>query len=345
TTGSFYKQAGVDIDAGNSFVQKIKPFLKKTERPEVLSRLGHFAALFQLNKLKYENPVLVSCTDGVGSKLKIAIEMNRFDTIGIDLVAMCVNDLLCMGAEPLFFLDYYACHNLNVDNAVAVVKGIAQACSEINCTLIGGETAEMPQVYKKNDFDMAGFSVGIVDRDEIIDGSSVSIGNKIIGLASSGPHSNGYALIHKIVQDAKASLTEKPAGFEKTLGENLLEPTRIYVKTILKLKKEFQIFGMAHITGGGLWENLPRVLPKKCRAILHKDSWPLPPIFSWLQKNGKVPEKEMQRVYNCGIGFMIVVSASEAEEIVNRLKGFKEEAWIIGEIAARKSDDEPISIV
>ncbi|MBI1910052.1 MAG: phosphoribosylformylglycinamidine cyclo-ligase [Deltaproteobacteria bacterium] len=340
-----YKEAGVDIDTGNRFVQKIKPFLKKTERPEVLSRLGHFAGLFQVNKLKYTNPVLVSSTDGVGTKILIAVEMNRFDTIGIDLVAMCVNDVLCLGAEPLFFLDYYASGKLDIEAAATVVRGIAKACADINCSLIGGETAEMPSIYRDGDFDMAGFTVGIVDRDQIIDGSSISIGNKIIGIGSSGCHSNGYSLVRKILKEAKASLKDHPKELKTSLGESLLMPTRIYVNTVMNLKRDFSLHGIAHITGGGLLENLPRVLPAQCRAEIRLSNWPRPPLFTWLQKEGKVEEEEMQRVFNCGIGLMLVVPAPEVEDILQRLKSLQEEAWLIGEIVERKKGEPSLSIL
>ncbi|MDO8462191.1 MAG: phosphoribosylformylglycinamidine cyclo-ligase [Deltaproteobacteria bacterium] len=342
---STYKEAGVDIDSGNRFVQKIKPFLKKTERPEVLSRFGHFAGLFQINTIKYTQPVLVSSTDGVGTKLKVAIEMKKFDTIGIDLVAMCVNDVLCLGAEPLFFLDYYASGKLEVDEAALVVKGIAEACAGINCTLIGGETAEMPTVYNKGDFDLAGFTVGMVNRDQIIDGSSIAIGNKIIGIASSGPHSNGYSLIHKILKDHNVALTDRPKGLNQSLGEELLTPTHLYVNPILNLIKSFSLLGIAHITGGGLLENLPRILPEGCRAEIKLANWPRPAIFRWLQETGNVKEEEMQRVFNCGIGLMLVVPENQAADIVHQLAGQKEKAWVIGDVVARGKGESPLCLL
>lgn len=343
-TAATYKDAGVDIDTAQDFLQKITPLVKKTDRPEVLSSIGHYAGLFALNKDKYKDPILVASTDGVGTKLKLALEMNRLQGLGQDLVAMSANDILCLGAEPLFFLDYLAIGKLNVPRASLILEGIAKACSEVNCSLLGGETAQMPALYRGEEFDLAGFMVGIVDREGIIDGSTIAIGHKIIGITSSGPHSNGFSLIRKIISRKKLSAGKKYVPLTRSLGETLLEPTRLYVKTVLMLKNSFTLHGIAHITGGGLRENLPRILPNRCRGILKKDSWPCPPIFQMLQKWGNVREEEMTRVFNCGIGLMLVVHALDAEPILARLKELNEEAWLIGEIVERKKGDSPIDI-
>ncbi|MFO1464777.1 MAG: phosphoribosylformylglycinamidine cyclo-ligase [bacterium] len=339
-TPSTYRDAGVSIDAGNAFVEAIKPLLKKTKRPEVLTPIGGFAGLFSINKLKYDEPVLVSSTDGVGTKLKLAKDLQSFKGIGVDLVAMCVNDLLCIGAEPLFFLDYYACGKLQVEKAVQVVEGMTESLAAINCALIGGETAEMPGVYQDEEFDLAGFAVGVVNRPEIIDGSGIAIGNKLIGLASSGVHSNGYSLVRKIVADRGLDLHKTYPGFAKPLGQVLLEPTIVYVNPVLKLKKEFPILGIAHITGGGLLENIPRVLPAQSRAVLRRSAWPRVPVFDFLQEQGSVENQEMYRVFNCGIGMVLVVAAKDADEVVSRLKAHGQGAAVIGEIVARGAADE-----
>lgn len=340
-----YKDAGVDIDAGDDFVDKISPFVQKTRRPEVLSSIGHYAGLFALAKDKYKNPVLVSSTDGVGTKVKLALEWDILEGLGQDLVAMSVNDVLCLGAEPLFFLDYYATGKLDVARATRVVKGIAEACAEIGAALLGGETAEMPKIYRGDDFDLAGFVVGIVEKDEIIDGSKVRPGDRIIGVASNGVHSNGFSLVRKIVEKKKLSPDKKYPGMDRPLAEALLAPTRLYVKAVLDLKKNFELRGIAHITGGGLLENLPRVYPETCRAILKKNAWPLPPLFQWLQKWGHIADEEMHRVFNCGIGLTLIVPPSQANELVGALKDRGEQAWILGEIAARGSGDEVIEIL
>ncbi len=339
-TPATYRDAGVSIDAGNAFVDAIKPLLKRTKRPEVLTPIGGFAGLFSINKLKYDEPVLVSSTDGVGTKLKLAKDLQSFRGIGVDLVAMCVNDLLCIGAEPLFFLDYYACGRLDVDKAVQVIDGMTQSLASINCALIGGETAEMPGVYQDEEFDLAGFSVGVVNRREIIDGSGVAIGNKLVGLASSGVHSNGFSLVRKIVADRKLDLHKVYPGFAKALGEVLLEPTIVYVNPVLKLRKEFPILSIAHITGGGLLENIPRVLPSQCRALIRRSAWPRVPIFDFLQEQGSVENDEMYRVFNCGIGMVLVVPPKDADEICSRLNAQGQAASVIGEIVARGSADE-----
>ena len=336
-----YKDAGVNIDAGNALVEALKPMIQRTRRPEVLTGIGGFASLFSINKLKYEEPVLVSCTDGVGTKLKLAQEMNSYQGIGIDLVAMCVNDLLCTGAEPLFFLDYYACGRLDTTRALQVLGGITEACAAIQCALVGGETAEMPGVYQADDIDLAGFAVGVVNRSEIIDGSTIALGNKVVGILSSGVHSNGYSLVRKVVEEAGLDLHRTYPHFQKSLGEVLLEPTRIYVNPLLKIKKQIPLLGIAHITGGGLLENLPRVLPPTTRAALNLRSWTRPAIFDLLQEKGNIPEEEMHRVFNCGIGMTVVVNENHAQDLVDRLRGMGFEAEVIGEIIARRRPEEP----
>jgi phosphoribosylformylglycinamidine cyclo-ligase len=335
-----YKDAGVNIDAGNALVEALKPMIQRTRRPEVLTGIGGFASLFSINKLKYEEPVLVSCTDGVGTKLKLAQELNSYQGIGVDLVAMCVNDLLCTGAEPLFFLDYYACGRLDTARALQVLSGITDACAAIQCALVGGETAEMPGVYHADDIDLAGFAVGVVNRSEIIDGSSIALGNKVVGLMSSGIHSNGYSLVRKVVEESGLDLRHTYPRFQRPLGEVLLEPTRIYVNPVLKVKKQIPLLGIAHITGGGLLENLPRVLPPTTRAALNLRAWTRPPIFDLLQEKGNIPEEEMQRVFNCGIGMTVVVAENNAQDLVDRMRGMGFEAEVIGEIIARRRPEE-----
>lgn len=335
-TAATYKDAGVNIDTANEFIRKIKPLVKKTERPEVLSSIGHYAGLFALNKDKYRDPVLVASTDGVGTKLKLALDWGNLGGLGQDLVAMSANDILCLGAEPLFFLDYFATGKLDVKTASTILEGIARACGEIHCSLLGGETAEMPKIYRGGDFDLAGFIVGIVEKAEMIDGSAIRPGDRVIGIASSGFHSNGYSLIRKIVSGKKLS---------RPLRDLLLEPTRLYVNLVLGLKKSFPIHGIAHITGGGLVENLPRLFPDDCRAVLHLDSWPRPPIFEMIKKWGRVREEEMHRVFNCGIGLMLVVPAEDSDAILSHLHGMKEEAWMIGEIKERKKGALPLEIL
>ncbi len=328
-----YKDAGVDIEAGNHFVDLIKPLVKKTARPEVLTDIGGFGGLFSLNSSKYQRPVLVSATDGVGTKLKLAFQMDKHDTVGIDLVAMCVNDIIVQGAEPLFFLDYLATAKLHPEKAVAIVKGIAEGCKQANCALLGGETAEMPGMYHDEDYDLAGFSVGVVDNDKIIDGSTITKGDHIIGIFSTGLHSNGFSLARKVFLDTmKLDLAATPAGLDKSLGETLLTPTRIYVKSILNLMRDFEIKGIAHITGGGLVENIPRVLPKHCKAVIEKSSWDKPAIFEMLREGGNIPESEMYRTFNYGIGMVLIVSPQDSEDIIGRLAGMEDHACLIGEI-------------
>jgi len=326
-----YRDAGVDIDAGNSFVERIKPIVKKTFRPGVLTGLGGFGALFELPIGRYREPVLVSGTDGVGTKLKLAMEVGRHDSIGIDLVAMCVNDIVVAGAEPLFFLDYYATGKLDVDMATAVVTGIARGCELAGCALTGGETAEMPGMYTEGDYDLAGFAVGIVEKSRLLTPERVAADDVLLGLASSGPHSNGYSLIRKIVQVRQLDL-RTPFG-ETTLGEALLAPTRIYVKPLLALMAEIDIHALAHITGGGLTENVPRVLPKGCDAVIDLDSWPRPDLFQFLQGQGNVLEEEMLRTFNCGIGMVIAVSAGQADQAEQALIAAGETCFRIGHIA------------
>ena len=325
-----YRDAGVDIDAGNALIDRIKPHAARTTRPGVLGGLGGFGALFELPLDRYKNPVLVSGTDGVGTKLKLAIDAGIHDTIGIDLVAMCVNDIVVAGAEPLFFLDYYATGALDIEVASDVVKGIADGCLQAGAALAGGETAEMPGMYGEGDYDLAGFCVGAVEKSAIIDGSAVKAGDALIGLASSGPHSNGYSLVRKIIEVSGADLTADFHG--KTLGETLLTPTRIYVKSLLALRDEVELHSLAHITGGGLPENLPRVLPEGCRAVIDAAAWTRPPVFDWLQENGNVERDEMYRTFNCGVGMVLCVPADQAERAVAFLNARGEEASIIGAI-------------
>src|SRR3954464_10788386 len=326
--GLSYRDAGVDIDAGDALVEAIKPFARRTMRPEVLAGIGGFGALCAIPK-KFRRPVLVSGTDGVGTKLKLAFELDRHDTVGIDLVAMSVNDVLVQGAEPLFFLDYFACGKLKRAVAAQVIKGIARGCELAGCALIGGETAEMPGMYPEGEYDLAGFCVGVVERDEILDGKSIRAGDAILGLASSGPHSNGYSLIRKILE------RERPADPAK-----LLEPTRIYVKPVLKLLKKMPVKGLAHITGGGPTGNVPRILPKKTRAVIRQAAWPRPEVFCWLQRAGKVAESEMYRVFNCGIGMVVVVAGSAASRAASALRAAGETVYEIGSIE-KSSAAEP----
>ncbi|MDI5934279.1 phosphoribosylformylglycinamidine cyclo-ligase [Halomonas kalidii] len=338
-----YKDAGVDIDAGNALVDRIKGVAKRTTRPEVMGGLGGFGALCQL-PAGYREPVLVSGTDGVGTKLRLAMDLGRHDTIGIDLVAMCVNDLVVAGAEPLFFLDYYATGKLDVDIAADVVTGIGEGCAQAGCALVGGETAEMPGMYEGSDYDLAGFCVGVVEKSEILDGSKVAEGDVLLGVASSGPHSNGYSLIRKILEVSGADLDTAIDG--QPLGDALLAPTRIYVKPLLSLIKEsgVAVHALSHITGGGLLENIPRVLPDGLAARIDVSSWPRPAVFDWLQRLGNVDEHEMHRVLNCGIGMVIVVPADKADQARAHLQAQGETVYRIGEITARRGDEEPVRL-
>jgi len=330
--GLSYKDAGVDIDAGDALVDAIKPYAKKTMRPGVLAGIGGFGALFEVPK-KYREAVLVSGTDGVGTKLKLAFDLNRHDTVGQDLVAMSVNDILVQGAEPLFFLDYFACGKLDVQTATTVVKGIAAGCELAGCALIGGETAEMPGMYPDGEYDLAGFAVGAVEKSEIIDGTTITPGDVVLGLASSGIHSNGFSLVRKIIERAKPDLNADFGG--RTLGDALMAPTRIYVKPVLALMETVPVKGMAHITGGGLVENVPRVLGEALTAELDQKSWPLPPLFAWLQEHGGVADNEMHRVFNCGIGMVLIVAADQAAAAQAFLQNAGETVWNIGAIRAR----------
>ncbi len=335
--GLTYKDAGVDIDAGNALVERIKPAVRSTVRPGVMGGIGGFGGLFDLSKVNCQNPVLVSGTDGVGTKLKLAHAIGDHSTIGIDLVAMCVNDILVLGAEPLFFLDYYACGHLDVDQAAEVVAGIAEGCRQSGCALIGGETAEMPGMYSGDDYDLAGFVVGVVDKQQIIDGSAIQPGDALIGLASSGPHSNGFSLIRKVLEKTGADLVQPIPGHNEstpTLGEALLAPTRIYAKPILRLlaTDRAAVHGMAHITGGGLGENILRVIPPSLGIDIDTESWPRPAAFDWLQSAGGISDEEMLRTFNSGIGMVLVVPGDQAEAIQEQLHRSGVDSWLIGEV-------------
>ena len=334
-----YRDAGVNIDAGNAFVDEIKEITKRTLRPEVLSNLGGFGALCGIPS-KYKNPVIVSATDGVGTKLKLAVQLKKHDTIGIDLVAMCVNDLIVCGAEPLFFLDYYATGGLNIITAKSVVSGIGAGCEAAGCALIGGETAEMPGIYTGEDYDLAGFAVGVVEKTEIIDQSKVKTGDIIIGLKSSGPHSNGYSLIRKIIEVTNTDLTS--VFQNSTLGEALLTPTTIYVKRIREVSANVPINSLAHITGGGLLENIPRALPPNAQARINISSWERPAIFNWLQETGNVEESEMHRTFNCGIGMAICIDKKNVEKALTLLNKDNESAMVIGDIVQRPKNEETV---
>ncbi|GAA5104128.1 phosphoribosylformylglycinamidine cyclo-ligase [Orbus sasakiae] len=339
-TSLSYKDAGVDIDAGNALVERIKSVVKETKRPEVIGGLGGFGALCAIPQ-KYKEPILVSGTDGVGTKLRLAMDLNRHDSIGIDLVAMCVNDLIVQGAEPLFFLDYYATGKLNVDVAATVVTGIADGCKQSGCALVGGETAEMPGMYHGDDYDIAGFCVGVVEKSAIIDGSKVQDGDAIIALASSGPHSNGYSLVRKIIEVSGANpATEQLEG--KPLADHLLAPTKIYVKSILNLISQIDVHAIAHITGGGFWENIPRVLPDNTQAIIDEKSWQWPVVFNWLQQAGHVDKHEMYRTFNCGVGLIIALPKSDVAQAIKLLNENGEKAWLLGEIKSSSSAERVV---
>ncbi len=346
TTSLSYKDAGVDIDAGNALVDRIKHVAKRTRRPEVMAGLGGFGALCEL-PAGYKEPVLVSGTDGVGTKLRLAMDIGIHNTIGIDLVAMCVNDLIVAGAEPLFFLDYYATGKLNVDTAAAVVEGIGTGCEQAGCALVGGETAEMPGMYEGEDYDLAGFCVGVAEKSEIIDGSKVAAGDALIGLASTGPHSNGYSLIRKIIEVSNADLSTPMSdgtSSEVTLGQALMAPTKIYVKSLLALISQSQVNALSHITGGGLLENIPRVLPAGTKAVIDTNSWQLPEVFNWLQQQGNVNAVEMYRTFNCGVGMIIAVPADLASVSLDLLAEQGESPWIIGHIAEATDGEERVEL-
>ena len=338
-----YRDAGVDIDAGDRLVENIKPFAKKTLRKGVLAGIGGFGALFEIARARYREPVLVAGTDGVGTKLKLAFELDRHATIGIDLVAMSVNDILTHGAEPLFFLDYYACGRLDVATATQVVKGIAAGCAQAGCALIGGETAEMPGMYSAGEYDLAGFAVGVVEKRRIIDGSRIVAGDVILGLASSGAHSNGYSLIRRIIATKGVDLSADFHG--RALADVMLEPTRIYVRPVLKLLKGIAVKGLAHITGGGLVENVPRVLPAGLVARIERAAWRLPPLFRWLQAEGNIADAELYRVFNCGIGMVAVVAPADAARALKILTATGETVWRIGRIERRRKNAAQVVIV
>ncbi|MDD5383563.1 MAG: phosphoribosylformylglycinamidine cyclo-ligase [Gallionella sp.] len=342
SAGLSYRDAGVDIDAGDRLVENIKPFAKRTMRPEVLNGIGGFGALVEISK-KYREPVLVSGTDGVGTKLKLAFELNRHDTVGIDLVGMSVNDILVQGAEPLFFLDYFACGKLDVEAATEVIKGIAFGCEQAGCALIGGETAEMPGMYPAGEYDLAGFAVGVVEKANIISGADIKAGDAVIGLASNGAHSNGYSLVRKIIERSKPDLNAKFDG-ERTLADCIMAPTRIYVKPLLALMQSLTVKGMAHITGGGLLENVPRVLPKNVVAQLDGKAWYTPKLFDWLREMGNVEPQEMYRTFNCGIGMVVIVDKRDANAALAQLNAAGEPATVIGTIRARRGDEHQTQV-
>lgn len=340
---SKYAEAGVDIDAGNRLVELIKPIVSKTFRSGVITDIGGFAGIFSLKVQDMENPVLVSSTDGVGTKLKIAFMLDKHDTVGIDLVAMCVNDIMVQGANPLFFLDYISMGKLDIGKAQDIVKGIAVGCLEANCSLIGGETAEMPGLYAEGEYDLAGFVVGLADNEELLDGSEVAVGHQLIGIASSGLHSNGYSLVRRVFfEGLKMSVEDYVEDFGRTLGEELLEPTRIYASAISNLRRDFRIYGISHITGGGLIDNVPRMLPTACKAVIQRKSWSPLPIFSYLKEAGQISEQEMLRTFNNGLGLVIVVSEEEADEVLLRLKAMGETACRIGWVESRDDAEEAV---
>jgi len=341
-----YRSSGVDINKANSFVERIKPLIKATARREMMGGIGGFGGLFHLDISKNRDPVLVSSTDGVGTKLKIAQMMDKHDTVGIDLVAMSVNDVVVQGAEPLFFLDYIATGKLQVETTVQIVEGVARGCQEAGCALIGGETAEMPGFYPDGEYDLAGFCVGVVDADKLIDGSEIRVGDLIVGIASSGLHSNGFSLArHVLFEEGKFHPEKKIEGLDECLGLTLLKPTKIYVKSIINLIKNFNIRGIVHITGGGFTDNIPRIVPIPCRAVIRKGSWPIPPIFDLIKKVGGIDEDEMFRVFNMGIGMIIIVAETDHAEIKERLEKLGEKAYTLGVIEKRENNQATVSFV
>lgn len=341
-----YSEAGVDIDAGNRFVELIKPIVGKTYKSNVITDIGGFAGLFSLQSQDLKNAVLVSSTDGVGTKLKIAFLMDKHDTIGIDLVAMCVNDIVVQGATPLFMLDYISMSKLDVNKCVDIVKGISAGCMQSNCSLIGGETAEMPDFYAEGEYDLVGFVTGIADNDRLLDGSEIAFGHQLIGIGSSGLHSNGYSLVRKVFfEELKMKVGDYVEDFGQTLGEELLTPTKIYTEMINNLKRGFRIFGISHITGGGLTENLPRIIPSQCKVVVNTSSWTPQPVFQYLQKAGDIPEEDMLRTFNNGLGLVIVVSEDECDDALLRLRTMGEDAFHIGSVEARGEDDPAIEFV
>lgn len=341
-TSISYRDAGVDIEAGDALVEQIKPFAKRTMRPEVLGGIGGFGSLFAMPK-KFKEPILVSGTDGVGTKLKLAFELNKHDTVGIDLVAMSVNDILVQGAEPLFFLDYFACGKLEVGTAAQVIKGIAEGCEQSGCALVGGETAEMPGMYPAGEYDLAGFAVGCVDKANIINGTTIAAGDVVLGLASSGAHSNGYSLIRKLIDKSGVDLESDFHG--QPFKEVVMAPTRIYVKSLLKLIEALPVKGMAHITGGGITENIPRVLPAGLTAEIKKGSWAMPPLFTWLQTQGNIVDTEMYKTFNCGIGMAVIVAKEHAAEAKAQLEAGGESVFEIGFIRAQQANEAPTIVV
>ena len=341
-----YKDAGVNIDTTNRLVERIKSIVKTSFRPEVLTDIGGFSGLFSLDTQKYKKPVLTASTDGVGTKLKVAFMMGIHDTIGIDLVAMCVNDILAQGAEPLFLLDYLSTSTIEPKIAEAIISGISKGCQEAGCALIGGEIAEMPSFYKEGEYDLAGFVVGVVEQERIIDGSKIEIGDNIVGVASSGLHSNGYSLVRKVVfEKLNLDLNKKIEELGRTLGEELLEPTKIYVKPLLNIIAEFPVHGISHITGGGLIDNIPRILPTNCQAVIHKESFHIPPIFTFIQENGNISEVEMLRTFNNGIGMVLLVPHKEAKDITLRLQNMHLKSYIIGKVVERKRGEKAVIFV
>jgi phosphoribosylformylglycinamidine cyclo-ligase len=341
-----YKDAGVDIDKANLFVDRIKTITKSTFRKEVMSSIGGFGGLFRLDVGKYSNPVLVSSTDGVGTKLKIAQMMDKHDTIGIDLVAMSVNDVVVQGAEPLFFLDYISTGMINVERDIKIIEGMVKGCQEAGCALIGGETAEMPAFYRDDDYDLAGFCVGIVEAERIVDGSEIRVGDRIIGIASNGIHSNGFSLARKVLfEKGRLGVNDKFDDLSHSIGTELLRPTRIYVKPLLNLIKNFSIKGIVHITGGGFIDNIPRILPKACRAVILRDSWDIPPVFTIIKRMGNIDDGEMYRVFNMGIGMMAIATEKEASEVTERLENLELQAYAIGFIDRKDKDQPSVSFI
>lgn len=341
-----YRGAGVDIDKAEAFIAKIRPLVKSTYRTGVLGELGGYGGLFHLNVQQYRDPVLVSATDGVGTKIMVAVLMDRHHTIGIDLVAMCVNDIIVHGATPLFFLDYLAMGQLSPETGTQIMEGITNGCLQARCSLIGGETAEMPGLYKPGDYDLAGFVVGVVDRSQIIDGSEIGVGHRLIGIASNGLHANGFSLVRKVLFERQGyAVTDEIPELGGPLGDELLKPTRIYVETVLNLLRDFPLSGICHITGGGISHNLPRILPRSCQAVVQRQSWPVPPIFNLLQEKGNIPDEEMLRTFNNGVGMLMVVNEEVVSDVLLRLQGLQEQAFVIGEIAARKPEEPPIVYV
>jgi len=340
-----YRGAGVDIDAGNKFVDLIRPLVRKTFRPEVVTGIGGFGGLFALKAKKYQNPILVASTDGVGTKLKVAFMTGKHDTVGIDLVAMCVNDVVVQGAEPLFLLDYLATGRISLKVSAQILKGVARGCVQAGCALIGGETAEMPSFYREGEYDLAGFTVGVVEKRKVIDGSAIRVGDQLVGIASSGLHSNGYSLARKVLfERMRLKPASRVKGLKRKIGEELLIPTKIYVKPLLDLIRNYHIHGMAHITGGGITDNLPRVIPPGCKALIRRGAWPVPPIFEIIRQGGNVEEDEMLRTFNNGIGMILAVPAGEVKGVIARLKRWKEKAYPIGAIVRKLyARENPIS--